>query len=268
MDTRKTEIRNCNMRKAIYFRMETKRFEDDLDEKIAALERRASNLNQSDANVQDIVQSAAQNMRTSLVVIKAYSNLLTHYEGQEKEEALAHMRAAALKIERIINKMIELTHVQKEEVLEGHKIDFEQLVAEVKTHLADDIAVAKPLFEHDFLAAGISYNRFNIFSLLFCVLHNSLTYRKEEELLMIRIRTYQEASYTVMEISDNGKGFDSKAESLSVFKPFSKCSVHQNGLGNGLYLVKTIIEKNGGQVTIESTPGKGTTIRLYLKPIN
>jgi signal transduction histidine kinase len=247
--------------------METKRFEDDLDDKIAALEKSAYGQDQAEKNVQDVVQSAAQNMRTSLVVIKAYSNLLMHYEGQEKEDALAHMRAAALKIERIINKMIALTNVQHEEVLEGHKIDFEQLVIEVKSHLADDIEITKPLFELDFLVKDISYNRFNIFSLLFCVLHNSLTYRKADGLLVIRIRTYQEARYTVMEISDNGKGFDNNQNRQSIFKPFSKCSVNQNGLGNGLYLVKTIVEKNGGQVTIESMPGQGTTVRLYLRPI-
>jgi len=254
------------MQKSIYFRQETKRFEDDLEAKIIALEKGTSELDPTNLNVQDIVQSAAQNMRTSLVVIKAYSNLLMHYDGQEKEDALSHMKASALKIERIINKMIELTNAQKEQILDGQKINFEELIAEVKTHLEDDIAVAQPTFEQYFAVKNIQYNKFNIFSLLFCVLHNSLAYRKEKEPLNIQIRSYKEEGFTVLEIVDNGKGFDLKRNLHSIFKPFSKLSVNQGGLGTGLYLVKTIIEKNGGHVEIDSTPRQGTVVRLFLKP--
>lgn len=256
------------MRKSIYFRQETKRFEDDLEAKIIALERETSELDPTNLNVQDIVQSAAQNMRTSLVVIKAYSNLLMHYDGQEKEDALSHMKASALKIERIINKMIELTNAQKDQILDGQKIEFEDLIEEVKNHLEDDIEVAKPVFEQYFAVKNIFYNKFNIFSLLFCVLNNSLTYRKEKEPLTIQLRTYKDGTYTVLEIVDNGEGFDLQRNKHSIFKPFSKLSVSKDGLGTGLYLVKTIIEKNGGHVEIESTPRQGTVVRLFLKPTN
>lgn len=254
------------MQKSIYFRQETKRFEDDLENKIIALERGTSELGANNLDVQNIVTSAAQNMRTSLVVIKAYSNLLMHYDGQEKEEALSHMRASALKIERIINKMIELTDVHKEQVLDGEEINFSKLLIEVQNHLADDIEVVNPVFNENFAVQSICYNKFNLFSLLFCVLHNSLAYRKEEEPLEIQIRSFQEKKYTVLEIIDNGKGFDLRKNRATIFKPFSKISANQNGLGTGLYLVKTIIEKNGGHVEIKSKPNDGTVVRLYLKP--
>ncbi|MFK7810021.1 MAG: hypothetical protein AB8F74_19605, partial [Saprospiraceae bacterium] len=137
------------MQKSIYFREETKLFEDDLEAKIVALERGTTALDPINRNVQDIVQSAAQNMRTTLVVIKAYSNLLMHYEGQEKKDALTHMRASALKIERIINRMIELTNAQEKETIEGEKIQLNELIEEVKIHLVDDIEMAEPNFEEE-----------------------------------------------------------------------------------------------------------------------
>ncbi|MFK7807725.1 MAG: ATP-binding protein, partial [Saprospiraceae bacterium] len=77
---------------------------------------------------------------------------------------------------------------------------------------------------------------------------------------------FKEEYYTVLEIKDNGKGFDLQKCGHALFKPFSKTSVNQNGMGTGLYLVKTIIEKNGGHVEIDSTPKEGTVVRLYLKP--
>ena len=254
------------MQKSMYFRLKTKRFEDELEEKIAALEAESSALDPINWKMQDIVHAAAQNMRTSLVVIKAYSNLLIHYDGQEKEDALAHMKSSALKIERIINRMIELTSVQQQDQFAAKKIDFEGLLEEVQQHLAEDIAAVQPVIDAFFEVDKIHYNKFNLFSLLFCVLDNSLTYRKTEELLHIEIHTYQQDAYTVLEISDNGQGFDSLKNSETVFKPFSKIDVSQKGLGTGLYLVKTIVEKNGGHVELESVPKEGTTVRLFLIP--
>ncbi len=254
------------MQKSMYFRLETKRFEDELEEKIQALEADTFALGQINWNVQDIVQAAAQNMRTSLVVIKAYSNLLMHYDGQEKEDALSHMKASALKIERIINRMIELTNVQHQECLSGKKIDFADLLKEVQLHLADDISQAQPIFKNTFEVGDIYYNKFNLFSLLFCLLSNSLTYRRDKEPLHISIHTFQQDNYTVLEITDNGKGFDLSKNKQSIFKPFSKMAVSKGGLGTGLYLVKTIVEKNGGYVQLESAPNAGTTVRLYLIP--
>jgi signal transduction histidine kinase len=38
------------------------------------------------------------------------------------------------------------------------------------------------------------------------------------------------------------------------------------GKGIGLYLVKSMVENNGGSVTVESTPGKGTSFTFTLIP--
>ena len=82
----------------------------------------------------------------------------------------------------------------------------------------------------------------------------------------IQLRSYKEEEYVVLEVVDNGKGFDLQKNKQSIFEPFSNLAVDETGLGRGLYLVKTIVEKNGGYLEIESTPRQGTVVRLYLKP--
>ncbi|MGE8186456.1 sensor histidine kinase [Pseudomonas sp. NPDC086278] len=65
-------------------------------------------------------------------------------------------------------------------------------------------------------------------------------------------------------ISDTGKGMSEEQRSLA-FRPFF--TTKQGGLGVGLVLVKRIMERFGGSVTLGSREGQGTTVRLSFKRI-
>jgi signal transduction histidine kinase len=62
-------------------------------------------------------------------------------------------------------------------------------------------------------------------------------------------------------ISDNGPGI--KPEILPhVFEPF--ITTKEYGLGLGLSICYGIIQKHGGQITVDSKPGEGTSFIVWL----
>jgi PAS domain S-box-containing protein len=65
-------------------------------------------------------------------------------------------------------------------------------------------------------------------------------------------------------IHDNGQGIpEDKLKQL--FKPFTRMDLsHKDGHGLGLSIVQHMIEKLGGQVGVESTPGEGSTFYFIL----
>ncbi|MHC8293312.1 sensor histidine kinase [Pseudomonas sp. LB3P58] len=63
-------------------------------------------------------------------------------------------------------------------------------------------------------------------------------------------------------VSDTGKGMNEEQRSMA-FRPFF--TTKQGGLGVGLVLVKRIMERFGGAVTMESREGEGTSVRLSFK---
>jgi signal transduction histidine kinase len=81
--------------------------------------------------------------------------------------------------------------------------------------------------------------------------------------LGIRVRVDETASPAATEVlvSDTGVGMSPEA-AASAFAPFF--STKETGVGLGLALVNRIVEGHGGSISLDSEPGRGTTVRLRL----
>lgn len=79
----------------------------------------------------------------------------------------------------------------------------------------------------------------------------------------IEIAIHSDASFTTIEITDNGSGMSE--ETLSkVFTPFFTSKSDKEGTGLGLYVVKNIIEAHHGAIDVSSEIGKGTRFIVKL----
>ena len=75
----------------------------------------------------------------------------------------------------------------------------------------------------------------------------------------LSIKTYSQSNRVFIEIKDEGVGI--KQEDMKkLFNPFF--STKKRGTGLGLYIIKRIIENNGGNIYIESREGTGTLTRI------
>lgn len=69
--------------------------------------------------------------------------------------------------------------------------------------------------------------------------------------------------YTVMEVADTGCGMDAGVLSKA-FEPFFTTKALGEGTGMGLSVVLGVVQSHGGDVQVESAPGKGSIFRIYL----
>ena len=67
----------------------------------------------------------------------------------------------------------------------------------------------------------------------------------------------------MLAVADEGEGI-AAADIARVFEPGVRLTEARPGSGLGLALVRTIAMEHGGEVEVESSPGRGATFRLVL----
>ncbi|MFP6560735.1 CHASE2 domain-containing protein [Paraburkholderia sp. B3] len=80
-----------------------------------------------------------------------------------------------------------------------------------------------------------------------------------------------QAARVICSIRDEGYGI-SLEDQARLFEPFQRFHVEQrpevSGAGLGMAFVKTVVTRHGGEVDVESEPGKGTTLRMSLPALD
>jgi signal transduction histidine kinase len=79
----------------------------------------------------------------------------------------------------------------------------------------------------------------------------------------ITLRTYVNSHFLIAEVEDTGTGMSPDVKAR-IFEPFFTTKGVGKGTGLGLSVAYGIIKTHGGDITVESTPGKGSLFRLML----
>jgi len=80
---------------------------------------------------------------------------------------------------------------------------------------------------------------------------------------LVRVRSFDEGEYVVVEVSDNGPGIAPEA-APRIFESFFTTKPRGMGTGLGLPISLGIVRSLGGEIIVESRPGEGATFRVRL----
>ena len=102
------------------------------------------------------------------------------------------------------------------------------------------------------------------------LLDNAWKYTGADKRILLRARRLEEGrdrSWVLFEVADNGVGIEPD-EQARVFERFyqsdARLSRVHEGVGLGLSIVRSVVRAHGGTVSVQSTPGQGSTFTLKL----
>jgi len=97
------------------------------------------------------------------------------------------------------------------------------------------------------------------------LVQNAIRYTPEGGKILVRV--HQEGEYAVLTVQDSGIGIHSQHHDR-LFERFYRVDTARSrelgGTGLGLAIVKHLTQAHGGEVTMESEPGRGSTFRVRL----
>lgn len=108
----------------------------------------------------------------------------------------------------------------------------------------------------------VRWDRFRIEQVVLNILTNAFRYGGDSE---VEVSVTAGGGYAYISIKDQGQGI-SPENQKKIFEKYEKGNHNRTteGLGLGLYISNEIIKQHGGQIKLQSAPGKGSTFELQL----
>lgn len=168
-------------------------------------------------------------------------------------------------LRKSLDEMHQVLQLKSESTIAIHVVEFPLILLDICRLIQGQIRESGLVITTEFDVKTIKYNNSYIENIFLNMITNAIRYRSTDKLPSLHISSSARPGHTELVFSDNGIGIDLDKHGDQIFGIYQRFHHHPDSRGLGLYLVKSQLEKSGSQITVESTPGQGTTFRLLLK---
>ncbi|OQX62100.1 MAG: two-component sensor histidine kinase [Desulfococcus sp. 4484_242] len=221
------------------------------------------------ASIGRLAAGVAHEVNNPLAIINEKAGLIKdlfvfkkEYAGDEKllglvDAILASVKRAGTITKRLLSfsrhSEIRIQHIDLKELLQEVLGFFEKEAEYRSIDISIDVAPDTPVIESD---------RSKLQEIFLNLANNACLAMENGGHLNIRIAPEGLKNVKVT-VSDDGCGI-AKQDLDRVFEPFFSTRTRQGGTGLGLSLTANFVRELGGEITVESEPGKGTTFTVIL----
>ena len=241
--------------------------------------RKEQALKDRDSLKNRIQWTLSHELRTPLTVIQCISELLTNEaklgETPDYHELLQSLRAQAFQLGYLIENFLLVTRIDSGMEEESHRkgvsdCELNEVVEETTLAFWEKAKSKGVDFQVEVPRdlPKIRVFRPHFAEVLKQLLDNGFKFADPEN-PHVELRAWQEEGRLKVRVSDNGRGISAE-DKHRIFEKLSQLDreVHeQQGSGLGLYIVKKLVEINGGTIDLCSGSGQGAQVELSF-PVN
>ncbi len=276
--TRVNEIRSINlaidnisrkvMDREALLRDANATLEERVRQRTRDLERANAELAEINRELETFAYTVSHDLRTPLRGINGFATILAEDFAPElpkdAQDNLGRIRAAAVRMEGMIDDILRLSSVSRAEMLSA-AVDLSAMSRRIALHLGDTRA-GRPVDWRigEGMRASADPGMVNL--VLENLLGNAHKYSSKIDAPVIEVaQTSGGGAFVEFCVRDNGAGFDPAHAGL-LFKPFKRLHGRHEFEGNGIGLatVHRILQRHGGEIRAEAFPGQGATFYFTL----
>jgi signal transduction histidine kinase len=240
---------------------------DRLEEANDSLEQRAQELARSNAELEQFASIASHDLKEPLRKVQTFTQQLSDKDGahlsEEGRDYLHRATSAGRRMQDLIDDLLKFSRV----ATQGRPFEQVDLTAVANGAVSDLETVI-----HDSggsVEVGelptVTADPLQMRQLVQNLLSNALKFHREGVPPRVEINGQVRGRFAELQVSDNGIGFETRYQTR-IFRVFER--LHGRGAypgtGIGLALCRKIVDRHGGTITADSTPGEGSTFTVTL----
>ncbi len=221
----------------------------------------------------DFLKMVSHELKTPVTSVKGYVQLLLHILKEQQATPSAFLETPLLRIDnqvgrlgRLISEMLDLSRLNTGKLeMEKETFNLEELISETVQDISFTNNSHAIYFAGD-QTANVFGDRNRIGQVIINLVNNAVKYSPENEQIEITMTPSGKDNIAVS-IIDHGIGIE-KQHQQKIFERFYRAGGESEknyaGFGIGLFIAAEIIEKHGGNITVESEKDKGSSFTFTL----
>ncbi|HVW96495.1 MAG TPA: PAS domain S-box protein [Mucilaginibacter sp.] len=227
--------------------------------------KRAIGLENRISQFEDFNRIVAHNLRGPAGSIDMILKMMSDSETEEeREEYLTMLQQSSTTLISTLNELMKVLEVRNNQNLPYDNCDLSELTENIKRMLTGQIISKKAIISTHFNIPVLKFPKMYLESIFYNMVSNALKYSKADVPPEINIVSKVTDGKVTLIFSDNGLGIDLKRHGNNMFKLNHTFHSGFDSKGVGLFMTKTQIETFGGNISVESDPGVGTTFTIVL----
>ena len=222
---------------------------------------------QAERTRQEFTANVSHELKTPLQSIIGSAELLENglVKPQDMSRFVGHIKTEASRLLSLINDIIRLSQLDENTQAARESVDLYQVAAEVIEELTVLAAGRKVKLELVGKSCVITGIRRYLYEIIYNLCDNAIRYNVEGGKVTVGIRHDRQG--VALWVEDTGIGIPREHQGR-IFERFYRVdkshSKKTGGTGLGLSIVKHAAAYHGGRIELDSTPGKGTTVKIHL----
>jgi signal transduction histidine kinase len=233
-------------------------------------EKELSMLNKkTKAELDFLIYSISHDLRSPILSVKGLLMLINQFEKLNPQQCL-YLKMAESSTDRLDQTIYDMLDFADNATIELKSESFNIRV--MVQEIFDDLKfLAKvPIdFQINIAGSDIVYaDRKRIKTIIKNLASNAVKYsRKEAKDSFVKFKLQEDSNNIVFEIADNGRGIP-KEEQEKIYQMFYRATTDSTGSGLGLFIVKEVLSKIGGTISLKSTSSEGSVFKVNIPNSN